>query len=313
MGLPGTTSSAWSIVVRPLNVTIATALTVLAATVLSGCSSDQSPDTGAAPDQLSAVEGTEDSVVHIHGLGVDPEDGKLYVATHLGLFRVDPQTGASSRVANRYQDTMAFTVTGPGQFLASGHPDLREDLPAHLGLIESIDAGETWQPLAKQGEADFHILEPTGDSLYAYDALTGSLLRTEDYDSFEPVLEAPLVSVAVTDAASPADSDVLATTGEGQLLLIEPDSGRAAEVQAPALLYLDSTSSGQLAGIGPQGQVYVSLDRGSLWDERGTIDGRPAAFTITAEGWFAATEDTVLRSDDEGMSWTRILPAPDAA
>lgn len=289
----------------------------LAAVAASACSTDEALD-AATNQPLSALEGMDDSVVHIHGLGVDTADGALYVATHLGLFRVDPQTGEPGRVANRYQDTMAFTVAGPGQFLASGHPDLREDLPPHLGLIESTDGGETWEPLAKQGEADFHILEPAGDVLYAYDALTGSLLRTEDYKTFEQVLQAPLISVAVTDtstvssASGPAEGDVLATTGEGQLILIDPDSGRTAEVEAPALAYLDSTPAGELAGIGPQGQVYVSLDRGSLWDERGTISSQPGAFTITDQGWFAATEDTVLRSDDQGSTWTTVLPRPDS-
>lgn len=298
---------------HPLTFTIV--LAAIAATA-TACSTDEA--TEVTSDQpLTAVDGMDDSVVHIHGLGVDPADGALYVATHLGLFRVDPETGEPGRVANRYQDTMAFTVAGPRQFLASGHPDLREDLPPHLGLIESTDGGETWKPLAKQGEADFHILEPAGDALYAYDATTGSLLRTEDYKTFEEVLQAPLISVAVTGTSAPSstpaptDSDVLATTGEGQLILIEPDSGRVAEVEAPELAYLDSTPAGAVAGIGPQGQVYVSLNRGSLWDERGTINGQPGAFAVTDQGWFAATEDTVLRSDDQGNSWTTILPRPD--
>jgi hypothetical protein len=48
--------------------------------------------------------------------------------------------GKPERVADRWQDTMGFAVVGPDHFLASGHPDLREDLPAHLGLIESTDS-----------------------------------------------------------------------------------------------------------------------------------------------------------------------------
>ena len=60
------------------------------------------------------------------------------------MFRID-EHGTATRIADRWQDTMAFTVTvtGAGTFLGSGHPDLREDLPPHLGLIESTDAGET--------------------------------------------------------------------------------------------------------------------------------------------------------------------------
>jgi hypothetical protein len=93
----------------------------------------------------------------------------LYVAGHHGGFRVDG--GAPVRVADRWQDTMAFTIAGPDTFLASGHPDLREGLPPHLGLIESTDAAETWKPLSLQGEADFHAIEIVGDRIYGYDEL----------------------------------------------------------------------------------------------------------------------------------------------
>ena len=101
----------------------------------------------------------EPGVVHVHGLGVDPGDGVLYAATHSGLFRI-PEQGKAARVANRVQDTMGFSIVGPGRFIGSGHPDFREDdvRPPLLGLIESDDAGETWERLSLHGEADFHAL-----------------------------------------------------------------------------------------------------------------------------------------------------------
>jgi len=42
--------------------------------------------------------------------------------------------------------------------LASGHPDLRESKPVLLGLIESRDAGQTWEPLSMEGRSDSHAL-----------------------------------------------------------------------------------------------------------------------------------------------------------
>ena len=45
-----------------------------------------------------------------------------------------------------------FAVGGADHFLASGHPDMCEDLPTRLGLIESTDGAETWNALAMQGE-----------------------------------------------------------------------------------------------------------------------------------------------------------------
>jgi outer membrane protein assembly factor BamB len=198
---------------------------------------------------------------------------------------------------------MAFTVVGPGHFLGSGHPDLTEDLPAHLGLIESTDAGETWMPLALQGEADFHILEPAGDALYAYDATSGRLLRTEDRKSFDEVFQGPLISVAAVD------ENVLltATDGNGQLVSIDAKSGEARPRGGPIMMYLDTTADGTLAGIDPNGVVQVSSDNGRTWREVGSIGGQPAAFTISDQGWYAATETAVYQSPDDGVTWSRVL------
>jgi hypothetical protein len=269
------------------------AVLVGAALLTGACSQDTS--TTAPPSE-------DPGLGHIHGLGVDPADDSLYVATHFGLFRVKSD-GEPSRVADRYQDTMAFTVVGPGHFLGSGHPDLREDLPAHLGLIESTDAGESWTPLALQGEADFHILEPAGDALYAYDATSGSLLRTEDQKSFDETYRGPVISVAAVDDNDP----LIATNGNGQLLSINTRSGETRELGGPSMMYLDTTADGTLAGINVAGVVRVSTDTGRTWREVGSIDGQPAAFTISDQGWYAATETTVYRSTDGGDIWSRVL------
>lgn len=261
--------------------------------------------TGACAKDTSTTAPTADEdpgLGHIHGLGVDPADDSLFVATHLGLFHVD-ESGRPGRVADRYQDTMAFTVVGPGHFLGSGHPDLREDLPVHLGLIESTDAGDTWTPLALQGEADFHILEPAGDALYAYDATSGSLLRTEDRKTFDQKYRGPLISVAALDESDP----LIATNGNGQLVSINTRSGETRELGGPTMMFLDTTPDGALAGINPDGVVQVSTDTGRTWREVGSIRGQPAAFTISGQGWYAATATVVYQSTDDGETWSRVL------
>ena len=87
-------------------------------------------------------------MVHIHGLGINPADKRLYVATHYGLFRAG-EGQASQRVGDLAQDFMGFTVAGPDEFLASGHPDPADrQQPPHLGLIKSSDAGQSWEPLS---------------------------------------------------------------------------------------------------------------------------------------------------------------------
>lgn len=106
--------------------------------------------------------------IHVHGLGVNPADGALFVATHTGLFRSAPGKQRSRRVGERFQDTMGFTVTGPDRFLGSGHPDGRDGLPPFLGLLRSTDAGRSWEPVSLLGKRDFHVLEAAGKRVYGY-------------------------------------------------------------------------------------------------------------------------------------------------
>ncbi|MGI8693580.1 MAG: hypothetical protein ACR2JK_11900 [Geodermatophilaceae bacterium] len=70
---------------------------------------------GGDPGPSTEAAGLE--IEHVHGLGVDPEDGVLYVGTHYGLFRM-PEQGEATRVADRVQDFMGFTVVGPSHYLA---------------------------------------------------------------------------------------------------------------------------------------------------------------------------------------------------
>ena len=66
---------------------------LVTALFLSGCAADEQ-------DRPAPSTGDERAVGHIHGLGVDPADDTLYVATHHGLFHVD-QYGEPRRVADR--------------------------------------------------------------------------------------------------------------------------------------------------------------------------------------------------------------------
>ena len=115
---------------------------------------------GGSDDPATGGAGADTGVEHVHGLGVDPADGTLYVATHYGTFRV-PADGPAQRIGDSLQDTMGFTVVGADHFLGSGHPDQQgfdEGQPPLRGLIESTDGGETWEALALSGEVDFHAL-----------------------------------------------------------------------------------------------------------------------------------------------------------
>jgi hypothetical protein len=269
-------------------------LLLLAATLLAGCAQDNAT-TPAASDDPHAIG-------HVHGLGVDPSDGVLYVAGHNGVFRVED--GVPTRVADRWQDTMAFTVAGPRTFLASGHPDPREGLPPHLGLIESTDAGQSWTALSLQGEADFHALAISGGRVYGYDSTSGRLMSTTDRKSWRTIATGQYVDLA----ALPAREDrVLATTPAGEVHEVPLQGEARAVAGTPPLLLLDSSPAGQLVGLSGAGEVYTSDGAAGPWKEVGRVAGTPAALSATEAAWFVATHDAIYESGDRGSTWTPVL------
>lgn len=261
----------------------------------AGCSSTGTEREGADPTTPE-----ESPFGHVHGLGVNPADGRLYVASHMGVFE---QTDRGfDRVADRWQDTMAFTVAGPDHFLASGHPDLREDMPPHLGLIESTDAAETWEPLALEGEADFHVLELAGDRLYGYNSLTQTLMVTEDRESWSEVLAAPVLDAE----ADPADPGSLVLSDpRGQLMSLEAGGQPQPLPDSPRVGILDWPDPGVLVGLGPEGEVWVS-NGGDRWEQAGVVPGSPQALTATSEAWYVASDRGLFSSADEGATWKPV-------
>ena len=92
---------------------------------------------------------------HVHGLGVNPRDQSLFIATDMGMLRIPEGEDEAARVGDNDQDTMGFTVVGPTASWL-GLSDLRQDLPPFLGPIGSEDAGEQRKWRSLLGQADFH-------------------------------------------------------------------------------------------------------------------------------------------------------------
>jgi photosystem II stability/assembly factor-like uncharacterized protein len=254
-------------------------------------------------DQVVSQE--DPGVTHVHGLGVDPADGTLYAATHHGVFRI-PEQGQATRVADRFQDTMGFTVTGPNRFLASGHPDFsdkelfQEGRDPHLGLIQSTDAGQTWKALSLLGEADFHGLAAAHGRIYGYSATSGEFMVSPDGKTWDRRSRIGLVSFAV----DPDDPEhVVATTQTG--LVASTDGGRNWQpVAGPALAFLSWDREGGLWGAGPDGGVHRSVDRGSTWELQGRLPGTPEALLVDGSALYAAvSEEGIFRSHDSGRTW----------
>jgi photosystem II stability/assembly factor-like uncharacterized protein len=250
-----------------------------------------------------APSATNPGPVHVHALGVNPADRSLFIATHTGLFRLEPDAERAERVSDRYQDTMGFTVAGPDHFLGSGHPDLRDDLPPLLGLIESRDAGKTWTPISLLGEVDFHALRVRSRQVVGYDATSGRVMISKDGGRRWQARRAPepLVDLVV----DPASADVLLATGESRLFFSSDGGGTWTQrEQGTGLLAWPRRDRLYLLDGG--GRVWLSPDGGRRWQGRGRIGSRPAALlAVSDQTLYAATHDGEIKhSSDGGANWT---------
>ena len=250
--------------------------------------------------------------VHVHGLGVNPADGALFVATHTGLFRAGSGESTSARVGDNYQDTMGFTVVGRDRFFGSGHPDARADLPPLLGLIESTDAGRTWTPVSLLGEADFHVLRSSGDRVFGYDVTNDRLLVSDDAGRSWAEVErpGPLLDLVVDPEK---ENNVLATAAGplGNGLYGSRDGGKTWRHLGDSVGLLAWTASDRLFLVDGRGDVFASRDRGLTFERRGGVDGEPAAFLgQDADELYVALHDgTIMRSTDGGRTWS-VRSAP---
>jgi hypothetical protein len=251
---------------------------------------------------FSGAPAADPGPVHVHGLGVNPADEALFIATHTGLYRVDQGERKAERVGDRYQDTMGFTIVGPNRFLGSGHPDLRDDLPSLLGLIESTDGGESWEPISLLGDADFHVLRFAGNRVYGYDASNDRLLVSADRGRSWTELErpGPLIDLAVDPSNG---RRIVATTEEG--LFESRDGGETWSKIGEAAGLLAWPTRDRLYLVAGGGQVFGSGDGGRRLRHLGEIGGQPAAFLArgTDELYVALHDGTIKRSTDGGSTW----------
>lgn len=253
-------------------------------------------------------------VLHVHGLGVNPADGVLYVATHTGLFRLDGDE--AERVADRYQDTMGFTVVGPDRFLASGHPDVSDEdfraegKPPLLGLIESTDAGRSWSVRSLLGEADLHTIAIGDDVIVAYDS-TGQRILTSSDDgrTWDTRSQKGLLGLAV----DPNEPERLAAITVDGVLETSSDGGRTwtPEGGGPRGVAVVHWSDEGLWAGGADGVVYrIDLSDGN-WTQVETFEGAVEALVADGDTVYVAVEASgIYTSPNRGRSWHRLYRSP---
>jgi hypothetical protein len=275
---------------------------VTTALLLLGC--------GEASDQPSAPATPSDpGVIHIHGLGRNPADGALFIATHTGVFRMGSSDRSPERVAGLYQDTMGFTVVGRDHFLGSGHPGSIENDPPFLGLIESRNAGSTWRPISLRGDVDFHVLEAQGKTVYGFgsdwDTREARFLRSDDTGRTWTRLTPPegLLGLAI----DPQDPRVSVALGE-QRGWVSRDGGASwRPLPIPGGMVTWTRELGLIA-VDLGGVIRTASEPTGEWNKVGRLSGTPAALEGVGEELLVAThESQVVSSRDGGKTWADLL------
>ncbi len=256
-------------------------------------------------DDDAGLGSGEPGVAHVHGLGVNPADRSLIVATHYGSFRIPVDGEEAERIGGGFQDTMGFTVAGPDHFLGSGHPDdpgRRAGQPTRLGLIESTDGGVTWANVSLGGEVDFHGLVFAHDLVYGWDSGTGRFMVSGDRTNWEVRSSLDLVGFAV----DPTDDDHVVGTGpEG--LTESFDGGRSwTTVDGPRVVTVSWDAVAGLWGAEPGGVVWHRIE--SEWERAGALPGEAQVLLATSDALYAAAHHDdgltgIYRSSDGGRTW----------
>lgn len=271
------------------------------AAVVIGCGDDQR--------EAVPVGGEDPGVVHVHGIGRNPADGSLMIATHTGLFRASAGGNDLERVAGLHQDTMGFTVLGPDHFLGSGHPGSVRDDPPFLGLIESRDAGNHWRPISLRGEVDFHVLEAQDQIVYGFgsdfETRDARFLRSADGGRSWRRLSPPEALTGL--AINPRDPRNIVALGE-QRGYVSRDAGSTwRPLGIPGGLVTWTPEVGLVAADGG-GVIRRADEPTGEWEQVGSLGGSPAALEGTGDELLAATHDgRVLSSRDGGENWHQIL------
>jgi hypothetical protein len=302
-------------------------LTLLATLVaLAGCGGDEPGETAAPPstptpnpttapeEPTPSAEPGSAANAFIASLAVDPGDGTLMLGTGLGLFRREPGARKAERVVGKLDtpdgsgelsSNLVVRYSGPGDLLASGHPEGPGTLPEDLGLIRSGDAGETWKPVSEVGESDFHILQAAGDHVVAVRVEeTDVLVSTDGGGSFETRTPPDTPLDVAFDPKEP--ERMVVATGQGTFS--SADGGGSWRPRDP--IPTDQLAWGRaLYRADPGGAVKQSDDGGATWKERGNVGLTVNELAIDGDGALYASVPggEVKRSTDGGATWKRLL------
>jgi hypothetical protein len=248
----------------------------------------------------------------VNSLERDDRSGEFLLTTNRGFFRISASSGAVRRVRAKIEHGGKQAALGTflevdldpdGAVVGSGHPDERT-LPQYLGFLRSDDGGRNWRNVSRMGDADLHKMVFKHGRLYAWDAVLGALLVSEDdgrtfVEHFTP---RGLIIDFEVDPEDPAH--VLAATDD-TLFRSEDEGERWRPLRRGEGSRLAWPEAGRLYLAAKDGTVSVSEDGGDSFDSVGRVDGEPYVLDAISgtELYMALSDGTILHSEDGGASW----------
>jgi photosystem II stability/assembly factor-like uncharacterized protein len=281
---------------------------------------------GASPAILTPVPSISyQSHNHIHGLGYDSKNSRLFIATHYGIFIW--KEGTLFQLGQNRDDFMGFSLH-PSNFdviYTSGHPKSG----GNMGVMKSDDGGVTFKQIFRglSGETvDFHsmIVSPANPSIL-YGWFNGKVYRTKDGGkSWQFALARGLPSEGLCWGAPcfSADGQDERTVHSGTRngLLVSRDFGdnwTAAGSDAGGIggIGVNPRNSKNILGFTEKRGLAISDDGGKSWKRaKDGLKLSPKEFIFAfafdhsnANQIFAATGERIFQSTDGGNTWSKIL------
>ena len=246
----------------------------------------------------SASAETLDSVSHIHQVKV--VENKMLVLTHEGLYEL-VKKNEMKLVGKEKLDIMGFTALGKTLY-ASGHPAQGSKAPNPIGLVKSIDGGQSWKAVSLVGKVDFHFLEGAGTDLYGADSQSGNLMYSADSGNTWKSLGAN----TFTDiAVSPEISGMAIAIKSSELTLTKNAFKSTTKMKNNLkITQLEWRNSGLYATSGKT--LFKSTNSGKTWTKLNTFKGALGILSASDQLMLVTVGPDIYTSTNSGESFKKI-------
>ena len=183
----------------------------------------------------------------------------------------------------------------------------------HGLIVRSRDNGATWDTISVRSTADLFDVFSAGNSSWIVGD-QGTVLRSQDDGATWSPLKAPNNTVLRTITGS-ADGTRLYIGSLAKQILASGDGGKSWKALFEAsdpIQRIHTSSNGNLViAVGDRGSISRSADAGSTWTQINSgVVGQLAdvlSLSRSSELWISGADGVLLRSQDEGLTWKRII------